>query len=159
MQRARRDVLLLYRSSQGGCIGGLPTQCSHSMPSSPRVDWIVTDPRQSGRHRTSCQAAWAWLYLSRQSRFSTQHSLRSNRWVRTSDRYVGVLAPINTAMDELQENEQYFFTQKTLDELEAFLDRCAPVCCLCNASPFLRSKSIERSKELIMQSVAEIERG
>lgn len=37
-------------------------------------------------------------------------------------------------MYELHENEQYFFAQKTLDELEVFLAGYSPVCCLCAPS-------------------------
>ena len=37
-------------------------------------------------------------------------------------------------MYELHENEQYFFAQKTLDELAALLDDYSFICCLCAPS-------------------------
>jgi len=37
-------------------------------------------------------------------------------------------------MYELHENEQYFFTEETIDELTRFLGGYSPVCCLCAPS-------------------------
>ncbi len=49
-------------------------------------------------------------------------------------------------MYELHENEQYFFTHGTLDELEAFLNPYEYVCCLC--APILSRRLAEKGQRV-----------